>query len=586
LFRLRAQRNALFICFFRNFYLKTAPHFSEIAPEHFLFRLRAQRNALFICFFRNFYLKAGLRRQICAFVLGGLTALAQAPFHLFFICFFTFPLLIMLLDGINQNQALSRRRQLGVATLTGWSFGFGYFVSGLWWLGYLMLTEGSAFGMMMVPLAMLGLPALMAVYWGLAVFIQTLLSCRGYARLLALAFGFGLAEWLRGVLFTGFPWNAIGYSAMPSPLWMQIAAVIGLYGVNGLAILVYAAPVLLINKPKIRKFERSLGLSVGVGIVILSAGFGLWRLHGLPESEAIRQQAGTSVRVIQPSIAQQEKIDDANRFENFNRHLRLTQAPPLPGNRPPDLIVWPETSLPYILAYVDEARTALAGALQPHQLALIGTVRAEIGGNLAKPAYYNSLEILDAQGSILAHADKAHLVPFGEYLPWPHLFSLLGLHAAAEMTGGYSTAQNHVSLRLNETVTIVPLICYEVIFPTEMDYQGERANLLVNISNDAWYGTTPGPAQHFHQARLRAVEQGMPLIRGANNGISAVIDPYGRIIAKLDLNEVGFIDSTLPPAIHPIWTGGPGILQLFSLLAVFLLGIFGLKIQNRSSFLA
>jgi len=519
----------------------------------------------------------GIRRQACAFMLGALTALTQAPYHLFFIGFITFPLLILLLDGVKN---LSRRRQLGIVALTGWSFGFGYFVAGLWWLGALMLTEGSDFGVMMVPLSIIGLPAMMAIYWGLATLIQALLARNGYGRVLALAFGFGLMEALRGVLFTGFPWNAIGYSIMPSPLWMQMAAVIGLYGVNVLAVLLYATPVLLVEK-KIHCFERLLGLSLAIRLILLVAIFGFWRLHDLPESETIRQEAGSRVRLIQPSIAQQDKIDDANRFDNFNRHLELTQAAPAIGESAPDFIIWPETSLPYVLAYVDEAREAIAAALQPHQLALIGTVRADLTSNQAKPDYYNSLEIIDAAGRNLGHADKAHLVPFGEYLPLPNLFNLLGLNAAAEMTGGYSAARHHASLRLNDDVTILPLICYEAIFPTEMTYQGERANLLVNISNDAWYGATPGPPQHFHQARLRAVEQGMPLIRVANNGISAVIDPYGRIIAKLELNQIGFIDSTIPPAIPPLWAGGPGILQLIALLLIMLMGIWGVRIARQ-----
>jgi len=539
--------SALTVCFHRNSYPKTAAHFSGIA----------------------------LKRQICAFVLGSVSALATAPFHLWPICFVTFPLLVLLLDNLPH-------RQLGLAILTGWSFGFGYFVCGLWWIGYLMLVDGSAFGAMMLPLAALGLPALMALYYAFSIFIQTLLDCRGYGRILALAIGFGLGEWLRGVLLTGFPWNAIGYTIMPSPLLMQSAAIFGLYGVNALAVLIYATPVLLIDK-KTALFERLLGLAIAAGLIGLIIGFGAWRLSDVAEISSMRQMAGTRVRLIQPSIAQQEKIDDDNRFENFSRHLSLTQAPPAAGQREPDLIIWPETSVPYLLAYNHGAIEAIAQALKPHQLALVGTVRAEPDIDPAKPRYYNSLEIINAQGEIIAHADKAHLVPFGEYLPWPSLFNLLGLHAAAEATGGYSSAPDHVSLRLNDAVTILPLICYEAIFPTEMNYQGDKANLLLNISNDAWYGVTPGPYQHFHQARLRAVEQGMPLIRAANNGISAVIDAHGREVAMLDLNEIGFIDASVPPAIEPIWQDGPGISQLFAVLALLLaaMGICRLTQKNH-----
>jgi len=527
------------------------------------------------------FFKNGFKRQISAFILGAFTALATAPFYFFPVCFLTFPLLIRMLDGVKAHKDLSPIHRLGIAALTGWSFGFGYFFCSLWWIGYLMLNDGAAFGLMMLPLAALGLPAMMAAYYGLATLIQALLAGHFYTRILALAFGFGLAEWLRGVLFTGFPWNAIGYSLMPHPLLMQMATVVGLYGVNALAVLIYATPLLLVER-QVRVSERLLGLGIMIGLVGLMIGFGFWRLSGLPAIEEIRQAEGARVRLIQPSIPQSEKIDDDNRFENFNAHLLLTKAPPPPGHLAPDFIIWPETSLPYILAYVPEAGKALAKALQPHQLALIGTVRAERGEDLLKPAYYNSLEVINAQGEIVGHADKTHLVPFGEYLPWPHLFKWLGLHAAAEMTGGYESAPHHISLPLNKDITILPLICYEVIFPTEMQYQGRQANVLVNISNDAWYGTTPGPAQHFHQARLRAVEQGMPLVRGANNGISAVIDPYGRIIAQLALNEIGFIDATIPPFIKPIWAGGPGRFQLFVILFFYLIGIFYLRMRSSN----
>jgi len=514
----------------------------------------------------------GFKRQGWAFLIGVLTAFAQAPFHLLPVCFITFPLLLWLIDGIDKVK-ITPLRQIFLTALLGWSFGFGYFFSGLWWIGYLMLTDGSAFGVMMLPLAALGLPAMMAVYYALALVIATRLARHGYARLLALAIGFGLAEWLRGVLFTGFPWNAISYSAMVHPLLMQIASLVGLYGVNALAVLIYATPILFFDR-KTSKNARIAGISIAISLVGLIIAFGFWRLSDLPEIDEMRQSAGTRVRLIQPSIAQQEKIDDDNRFKNFSHHLQLTTAPPAPGHPLPDLIVWSETSVPYILAYVREARESLAKVLMPGQLLLAGTVRAEIGDNPAKPNYYNSLEVINEKGETIDHADKAHLVPFGEYLPWPELFHLLGLHAAAEMTGGYSTAAHHVSLRLNEEITILPLICYEIIFPTEMTYQGEQANVLLNISNDAWYGVTPGPWQHFHQARLRAVEQGMPLVRGANNGISAIVDAYGRIVAMLNLNEVGFIDATIPPAIAPIWPGGANEIQLFGMLAIFLAAIF------------
>jgi len=513
----------------------------------------------------------GMKHYGPAFLSGAVSSLVLAPFHLVFLCFITFPLLVLMLDGIYQDRRITGRRRLMRVAMTGWSFGFGYFVAGLWWLGHAVLLGDVGASVIMLPLAVVGLPAFLALYWGLATLLQALMWRRGYGRLVALAAAFMLAEWLRAVLFTGFPWNAIGYSAMPTPLWMQIAALVGLDGVNGLAVLLYTTPAMLWD-PHLSAKIRAFG--VAAGLVVLTFLFGLVRLEGLPAPEILANMQDTNkqdirVRLVQPSIAQSDKQDPVSDRQNFDKHLQLTRAPPLASMPPPDLIVWPETSVPYILAFVPEAVEAIASSLQQGQLALVGTVRADME-DMANPAYYNALEIVDAQGRIVDHADKAHLVPFGEYLPFQSLFARFGLGAMAEAAGGYTAAKQLVSIALNDRVTILPLICYEAIFYGNLDYEGIEANVMVNISNDAWYGTTPGPAQHFHQARLRSVEQGKSMIRVANNGISAVVDPYGRIIARLALNEVGFVDATIPLETVSTWAGYGRKLPVFCLFFILL----------------
>jgi len=491
----------------------------------------------------------GIKRTVLAGFCGAITALALAPLHLVPVCFVSFPILLLLLDGLYADANGMSLRQYAKVALTGWSFGFGYFVAGLWWLGNAVLVEGVGASSLMLPLAVLGLPATLALYWGGATLLQAMMARTGYGRIVALAAAFMIMEWLRGTFFTGFPWNAIGYTAMPSPLWMQIAALIGLDGVNALAVLVYATPVLCTNlKPR----GNRLGLVIAGGLIFFSAAFGAGRLYGLSPVTEMVDAEGVRVRIVQPSIAQSDKQTATRDREIFDQHLHLTRQPPPSKAKRPDLIVWPETAVPYILAYEPQAVEMIGKTLQEGQLALVGTVRAETQ-NPTGTTYYNAMEVIDSQGRLIGHADKTHLVPFGEYLPFQSLFARFGLGGIAETVGGYSAAKFRTSLRLNESITILPLICYEAIFPHELAYQGSRANVMINISNDAWYGATPGPAQHFHQARLRTVEQGMGMIRAANNGISAVLDPYGRIVAQLALDEVGFIDATIPQETVPIW---------------------------------
>jgi len=508
---------------------------------------------------------SGWKRQAVATAAGAMTALALPPVNFLPVCFLTFPVLVWLLDGVYDRRAAGWRPGCRLAALTGWSFGFGYFVAGLWWLGSAMLIDIRAYGWT-IPFAVFGLPAFLAVFYGFATLAAFTLWQGGFGRIAALGFAFGLAEWLRGWMFTGFPWNAIGYTAMPVPLLMQPAALLGLYGMNALAVLVYATPALLSDRG-----GRKAGFVITGLLIAADIGFGFYRLGSLPAAGA-QQAASIRVRIIQPSIPQSEKIDSATQLANFERHLHLTTAAPRHGDPLPRLIVWPETALPFVLEYSAGTLARIGHALQPGQLALIGTIRMQPQtGPAGRPRYFNTMQVVDHTGKIIASADKAHLVPFGEYLPLAGLFNRFGLKAIAEVAGAYSAAARHTTIALENGPVILPLICYEAIFPTELGHDGPSPDVLVNITNDAWFGHTPGPWQHFAQARLRAVEQGKPLIRAANNGISAMIDPYGRIISIIHHNEIGFTDIDLPEKNVSIWNKNGSILQAFYVFAVLFL---------------
>lgn len=507
---------------------------------------------------------AGLKkakRLVFAFVLGGVTAFALAPFYLVPLAFVTFPVLVVLLDTIAREKR--RKRRLELAFLTCYSFALGYFVLSLWWLSSAMLIDPVSFGWA-IPFAIFGLPAYLALYWGFAGVLAMLFWYKGASRFLVLAFAIGIGEYLRARLLTGFPWGSIGYTIMPTPLLMQSDAVIGLYAMNTLAVLVYSAPAACFDKR-----GRIFVLTVAVMLLVAHAGFGMFRLYNAPPIETY-ENSDKWVRLIQPSIKQDEKLDNEVRYKMFEAHLLLSQLPVTDGAREPNYIVWPETSVPYILDYVPEAKMRIASILKPEQWAIVGAVRSDGAPTEENKHYFNTIEVIDGNGHILDSSDKVHLVPFGEYLPFQNFFDRLGLHALAVITGGYSAAPARKTVTLPDGFVYLPMICYEVIFPDGMDYEGSAPQAILNVTNDAWFKTTPGPYQHFDQARLRAVELGIPLVRAANNGISAVVDPYGRIIASRGLNAVGALDVPIPPTIVPIWNRDSNFTHAFIIFFVIL----------------
>lgn len=486
----------------------------------------------------------GARRIALAVAAGALGALALPPFGVFGTLFISFTLLVWLMDGLASHPESGWLARLRSAFFLGWLFGFGYFVAGLWWLGNALLVEADQFAWAL-PLAVFGLPAFLALFYGLATSLASLLWSDGFGRLAALALGFGLTEWLRSFLMTGFPWNAIGYGAMPFPLMMQSAAVIGLFGVTTLSILVFSTPALLGTR-------RGLpaGLVVASTLLVAHLGYGAYRLSTI---DTAPDGTGTVVRLVQPVVDQSRKLENTDRVEIFEEHLSLSALPPQPGARRPDIIVWPETSVPFILTENQDALARIAEVLQDGQILIAGAVRVEYAAAGTPPRFYNSVYMVDSNGQILGASDKVHLTPFGEYVPFEDWLRDWGIESLVALPGGFTAGAVPALLTLPGGTAFYPLICYEAIFPGEIGADVSRATAILNVTNDAWFGNTPGPYQHFQQARLRAVETGLPLVRDANSGISAVVDPLGRIVAGLAFNERGVVDSEISPKLVPKW---------------------------------
>jgi apolipoprotein N-acyltransferase len=507
----------------------------------------------------------GWRRALTAFAAGAFAVLAQPPFDIFAVCFVSFPVLVWLLDGAIADPAAGFLNRLAPAFATGWWFGFGYFVAGLWWIGNALLVDAEDFAWAL-PLAAVALPALLALFYGFAAALARVFWSDGIGRIASLAFAFGAAEWLRTFVLTGFPWNAIGYAAMPVPVLMQSVSVVGLLGMNALAVFVFSTPALLAANR-----HRAVGLAAIFLLVALHTGFGFARLA------SARNDVGDTlaVRLVQPSIEQTAKWNSSTQDEIFRTYLRLSGGPAAGGRKEPQLVIWPETSLPFLLTDRPDALVAIGDVLDEGQVLLAGAVRAEerpTSGSAAR--FYNSIMAIDDAGRIFDAVDKIHLVPFGEYVPFEGLLSRLGVEEIVALPGGFSAGSGDRVLTLPGGLRILSSICYEIIFPGETGRAAASADLIVNVTNDAWYGDTPGPYQHFRQAQVRAVETGLPLVRAANNGISAAVSSYGHVVDAFGLDAVGALDVELPlaratvPASPARFGAGLGILTFFGLVGV------------------
>jgi len=514
----------------------------------------------------------GWRRLTVAFAAGALLVLAQAPYDFFAVGFVSFPVLVWLLDGATGDVARGPFARLRPAFAIGWWFGFGYFLAGLWWIGGAVLVEAESFAWAL-PFAVLGIPLMMAFFYGLAAVVGRLLWTDGIARIAAFAFGFGLAELLRGVLFTGFPWNPVGLAAMPTPLLMQSVAVTGVTGMNALAVFVFAMPALLAGRRNLRA-----GLVLALLLVAAHVGFGTLRLNAPEEPSS----SSIAVRIVQPSIDLSEKWDDSVRDRVFATTMELSSRASEAGKAPPQLILWPETAVPFVFAERPDALAAIGEMLQPGQMLVTGAVREELAAG-APPLYYNSVISIDDSGEIVDAVDKIHLVPFGEYVPFAGLAARLGIEQLVAGPMNFVAGSQRHPLQLPGGIGALPFICYEIIFPALVAVDVAAPGFILNVTNDAWFGDTPGPYQHFRQAQLRAVENGVPLLRAANNGISGVVDARGRVVDALALNvrdrldiEVALPDA--PGALLPHrQTLGYAIIGFFAAFA--LTGLIGQRLR-------
>jgi apolipoprotein N-acyltransferase len=491
----------------------------------------------------------GWRRAAIALVAGAVSALAMAPFNAWPVLFVTFPVAVWLIDGA----AAGRLSGLPAAALTGWWFGFGYFLAGLYWVGHAFLVDADIFGWLL-PFAVTALPAGLALFMALGFALARVLWTNDAARILALAASLTASEWLRGHVLTGFPWNAFGY-ALSEPLALaQIAAVIGLWGLTFLAVAIFASPAVLIDRaaPGSAPAPRPwLAPALAVAVLAALAVGGAARLA----REPTRLVPNVRLRIMQPNLTQDVKFNYSAKQEVMRKYLTLSDratGPTATGVKDVTVLIWPESAFPFFLTREADAMAQIVALLSPGTTLITGAVRAPDGPRGAPiTRAYNSIYAIDHDGTILGVYDKLHLVPFGEYLPFQGFMEKLGLQQLTRMRGGYSAGTTRQVIDLPRAPRVLPLICYEAVFPGEIEQPDDRPGWIVNLTNDGWFGISTGPYQHLQHARLRAIEEGLPIVRAANTGISAVIDPVGRIVARLGLGLEGVLDSALPSPLPP-----------------------------------
>ncbi|MBO7244942.1 MAG: apolipoprotein N-acyltransferase [Alphaproteobacteria bacterium] len=485
------------------------------------------------------------KKSVLLFLLGGCSAFSFAPYYLLFFLLIGLTCLMSFL-----NQAQTKKQ----TALFSFSFGAGLGVFSLKWITNAFLIDGGAFSIF-IPVALLGFALFMGLFFMLPA-ICSFFFKKGIAKWLAFSSFFAFFEWVRSWIFTGFPWNQIGNIWTTFLPFLQTASLIGVLGLSLITLLFFTSFALL---PKKRY------------VILLSLIFCLFSFGGTLSLIENKNEMvwGVHLRLVQPNIPQSYKWDKNKAQDNYNQLLTLSRE----KNQNITHVIWPESALPFYPDIDEVERLRLMGALRQGSVLLAGGMRII---NLRKRELANSLFVFDHLANIIGYYDKSHLVPFGEYVPFREV---LKIDKIVPIPADFKKGSGLQTLFIPKAPPVSPLVCYEVIFSGHVVNKEKRPEWLLNITNDAWYGISAGPYQHLSIAQMRAVEEGLPLVRATNNGVSAVINPYGEIIASLPLGKQGVLDTSLPRSNPPTLFSKYG--NTLPLLMIFMIFIFALLTNRR-----
>jgi apolipoprotein N-acyltransferase len=498
----------------------------------------------------------GAKRLLLALGAGGLAAFSMPPFDLWPVLFVSFPLLVWMSEGDCGWRS---------SFFAGWLFGLGYFGVCFYWVGIAFLVDAATY-LWMMPFMVGGLAGGMAIYWGLAVLASSRAIRIGFPGYIALPIALAIAEWLRGHLFTGFPWTPPGLASIGMDGLAQVASVVGMPGLTLLICLWACLPAV----PGERRVFRSAWAYAGGLAFLLATGwvYGEWRLGqpGPPANDAVR------LRIVQPDIPQDAKWRAGNAGAIFDTLANLSQTVTTVAPRGiADFthVIWPESAVPVYLAENEVALERIDDLLPDGTSLITGALRRDPVkvDPEGRPEVYNSILGFGSDANVVALYDKWRLVPGGEFLPFASILEPLGFRKVVTVPGSFAAGNGPATVDLPGAPPAGMLICYEAIFPDRLIQESRRPQWLINVTNDGWFGKSTGPYQHLAQARMRAIEQGLPLVRAANTGVSEIIDAKGRILKEIDVGQRGVLDSTLPAALPPTPYSRYGDWLLLALIA-------------------
>jgi apolipoprotein N-acyltransferase len=484
---------------------------------------------------------------ILSFTLGLFSALAMAPISFWLILFVTFSCLWFLLQ-----KCMTTKQVFWIV----WVFGFGYFTAGLYWIAAALFVD-IASNWWVLPFAVMGLPAIMAFYPALALVLWHRLAWRGPARVILFIACWNFADHVRGWMFTGFPWNLWGYTWIDTPL-IQSVSLWGIYGLTLLTLVLVFLPIFWWQETQ-KKSSRAFVIFV----LLLLAFLIPW---GVAREKAVIPSTDFRLRIVQPNIPQEAKWDEQQQLAHEEKLWRLTSQKTF---SPPQMVIWPETAITLVGTNdVFRLENNLQQYLMPQTILAAGVLDVGWDDKNDVPTFFNRLAFYDGMGRRVGLYDKSHLVPFGEYLPFQEYWPV---RPVAFQAGRFTAGTGVQTMQIQSVPSFSPLICYEVLFSGETASKLPRPAWILNITNDAWYGNSSGPYQHLVLTQVRAIEEGLPLVRVANTGISAVIDPTGRLVQTLPLNAEGVIDQFLPQALQPTLFARVGNIVFWSMLGFLLI---------------
>jgi len=500
--------------------------------------------------------------------IGILTSLSLTPFNFFVINFFTFSSLYLFL-----SKKLKQKKNFKIFFLYGWVFGFSFFLTNLYWIS-ISLTFDQSFKFL-IPFTLVLIPSFLALFYGLIFYLFAVLKPRSIvSSFFIFSLIFGVIEFLRGIILTGFPWNLIVYSFSNQLEILSITSIIGTYGLNLICISLFTSPAIIF----LSKSKKNIAVCIIFIITFIS-----FYVYGFSQKDNFYQADNKiyeyKIRIIGSNISLDRFYTNVNTVSIIKDLIKLSS----PNSNEKIIFIWPEGIFPDISQKeLKDFRSLFDQSFNENHLFVIG-INKKVSNN-GSTNFFNSLSVYDSELNILDSYNKINLVPFGEYLPFESILKVIGLRSLTNNYQPFSKGEKRELIEIehaNFTLKVLPLICYEIIYSGRL-FQNSSYDFIINISEDGWFGKSIGPKQHFDHSIFRAIENGKYILRSSNNGIAAIINPIGIVEQSVEFGESGYLDLEEMRKIQPTIFSkyGNKIFGLLTLLYILLIFSF-IRIKNE-----